>query len=44
MTGSTSSQGSVGTKNVIHGNRGVRQYGVTERRGGLRAKDFSRMC
>ena len=29
-----------GVARVIHGNRGIRQYGVTNRRHGLLAKDF----
>ena len=31
----------VAMNSVIHGNRGVRQYGVTKRRNRLPAKDFS---
>ena len=34
-------KGRVAINSVIHGNRGVRQYGVTKRRNRLPSKDFS---
>ena len=34
-------KGRVAINSVIHGNRGVRQYGVTKRRNRLPAKDFA---